>query len=316
MPNFEDAIKATEEMFAEEEQSALDENMQTQEVEEPTEEPVETPTETEEPIEQVVEEPTPENAVLDNAVNTAEIAAQTAQEKDMQLQQALQELEALKAQNQQMQGAIEELSKKNEENLIEEAMQPPVLDINGLAFATQDEIDKAQAEHAQKSYEFYRDQIMKELAPTLEYAKKGMQEAEKTEVISALSQVPELKGIGDMMPQIDQIIASNKWLQSADMPLEEKIINAFAIANGVNTINTPPEPEKKLTDEELMKIYEETPTFQELVEKKRLEAIKQSQQVPPFSASSGAVNAALNIKEKPKTFEEASRRTREMFGME
>ena len=316
MPNFEDAIKATEEMFAEEEQSALDEEMQTQEVEEPTEEPVETPTETEEPIEQVAEEPTPENAVLDNAVNTAEIAAQTAQEKDMQLQQALQELEALKAQNQQMQGTIAELSKQNEENLIEEAMQPPTLDINGLAFATQEEIERAQSEYAQKMAEYNRQQIMNELAPTLEYAKKGMQEAEKTEVISALSQVPELKGIGDMMPQIDQIIASNKWLQSADMPLEEKIINAFAIANGVNTINTPPEPEKKLTDEELMKIYEETPTFQELVEKKRLEAIKQSQQVPPFSASSGAVNAALNIKEKPKTFEEASERTRRMFGAE
>ena len=65
-----------------------------------------------------------------------------------------------------------------------------------------------------------------------------------------------------------------------------------------------------------MKLYEETPTFQELVEKKRLEAIKQSQQVPPFSASSGAVNAALNIKEKPKTFEEASERTRKMFGLD
>lgn len=315
MPNFDDAIKATEEMFAQEEQSALDEDMQTQEVEEQAE-TVETPTETEEPIEQVEEQPTQEDVVLDDAVNTAEIAAQAAQEKDMQLQQALQELEALKAQNQQMQGAIEELSKKNEENLIEEAMQPPVLDINGLAFATEEEVAQAHAEFAQKMAEYNRQQIMKELAPTLEYAKKGMQEAEKTEVISALSQVPELKGIGDMMPQIDQIIASNKWLQSADMPLEEKIINAFAIANGVNTINTPPEPEKKLTDEELMKLYEETPTFQELVEKKRLEAIKQSQQVPPFSASSGAVNAALNIKEKPKTFEEASRRTREMFGME
>ena len=65
-----------------------------------------------------------------------------------------------------------------------------------------------------------------------------------------------------------------------------------------------------------MELYDKNPTFQELVEKKRLDAIKQSQQVPPFSASSGAVNAALNIKEKPKTFEEASERTRKMFGLE
>ena len=65
-----------------------------------------------------------------------------------------------------------------------------------------------------------------------------------------------------------------------------------------------------------MELYDKNPTFQELVEKKRLDTIKQSQQVPPFSASSGAVNAALNIKEKPKTFEEASERTRRMFGLD
>ena len=315
MPNFDEAIKATEEMFAEE-QTALDEDIQAQEVEETTEETVETPTETEETIEQVEEQPTQENAILDDAVNTAEIAAQTAQEKDMQLQQALQELEALKAQNQQMQGAIEELSKKNEENLIEDAMQPPTLDINGLAFATEEEIANAQAEFAQKMAEYNRQQIMKELAPTLEYAKKGMRDEERANTLSALSQVPELAGINDMLPQLEKIIANNKWLQSEDMPMDEKYINAYAIARGVNAINTPPEEPKELTSEELMELYDKNPTFQELVEKKRIEAIKNSQQVPPFSASSGAVNAALNIKEKPKTFEEASERTRKMFGLE
>jgi hypothetical protein len=157
---------------------------------------------------------------------------------------------------------------------------------------------------------------MKELAPTLEYAKRGMQEAEKSETISALSQVPELAGIENMIPQLDKIIANNKWLQSDDMAMDEKLINAYAIARGVNAINTPPEEPKELTSEELMELYDKNPTFQELVEKKRLDAIKQSQQVPPFSASSGAVNAALNVKEKPKTFEEASERTRRMFGLD
>ena len=311
MPNFDEAIKATEEMFANEEQTALDDDIQAQEVEEPTAE-VEQPTETEEPTEQ----PTQENAMLDDAVNTAEIAAQTAQQKDAELQQVLQEIEALRVQNQQMQGTIAELSKKNEENLIEEAMQPPVLDVNGLAFATEEEIAQAQAEFAQKMAEYNRQQIMKELAPTLEYAKKGMRDEERANTLSALSQVPELAGINDMLPQLDKIIANNKWLQSEDMPVEEKYINAYAIARGVNAINTPPEEPKELTSEELMELYDKNPTFQELVEKKRLDAIKQSQQVPPFSASSGAVNAALNIKEKPKTFEEASERTRRMFGLE
>ena len=315
MKDFEDARNATEEMFANDEQITLDDAVQAQEVEEqPTEEPIEN---VEEIPTEAQEEPSAENIALENAVNTAETAAQVAQERDMQLQQALQELEALKAQNQSMQGAIEELSKQNEENLIEEAMMPPTLDINGLAFATQEEIAQAQADYAQKMADYNRKQIMDELAPTLEYAKRGMQEAEKTEVLAALSQVPELNGIETMMPQLDKIIANNKWLQSDDMSLDEKLINAYAIARGVNAINTPPpEPPKELTSEELMELYDKNPTFQELVEKKRLDAIKQSQQVPPFSASSGAVNAALNIKEKPKTFEEASERTRRMFGLE
>lgn len=313
MPNFDDAIRATEEMFANEnaEQAQEEQVVLAEEpIEETTEETAEeVPTET-------TEQPTQEEMVLDDAVNTAEIAAQTAQEKDAQLQQALQEIQALRAQNEQMQGTITELSQQNEENLIEEAMQPPVLDINGLAFATEDEVKQAQADYAQKMSEYNRQQIMKELAPTLEYAKKGMLDAERNETLSALSQVPELAGIQDMLPQLDKIISNNKWLQSEDMPLDEKFINAYAIARGVNAINTPPEEPKELTSEELMELYDKNPTFQELVEKKRIEAIKNSQQVPPFSASSGAVNAALNIKEKPKTFEEASERTRRMFGLE
>ena len=306
LKEFEDARTATEEMF-ENPDAIQEEEIPETDVDNSTEEVQEQPQE---------EQSAPETAVLDEAVNTAEIAAQTAQEKDNQLQQALQELEMLKAQNQSMQGTIDELSKKNEEKLIEEALQMPTLDMNALAFATEEEVAQAQAEYAQKMSEFVKAGVMKEVSPFVEQAKEGIYQKEKAETLSALSQVPELAGINDMIPQLDKIIANNKWLQSEDMPIEEKFINAYAIAKGVNAINTPPEQPKELTSEELMELYDKNPTFQELVEKKRIEAIKQSQQVPPFSASSGAVNAALNIKEKPKTFEEASERTRRMFGMD
>ena len=304
---FDEANRATEEMFANSEQLPQEEEIPTEEMQE---EPTEPPTQ------EVQEQPTQEEALLNDAVNTAEIAAQTAQQKDAQLQQALQEIEALKAQNQEMQGAISEMSKKNEDALIEEAMQMPTLDVNGLAFATEDEIAQAQSNYAQQMAEFVKAGVMKDISPFVEQAKEGLYQKEKAEAIDTLSQIPELSGIGDMIPQLDRIIANNKWLQSDDIPIEEKFINAYAIARGVNAINTPPEEPKELTSEELMELYDKNPTFQELVEKKRIEAIKNSQQVPPFSASSGAVNAALNIKEKPKTFEEASERTRRMFGMD
>ena len=314
MPNiFDEANKATEELFADEQPIPEEDVM--------TEEPVEVPAE-DVPVEEVPteeipqEQPTQEETMLNDAVNTAETAAQFAQEQNAQLQQALQELEALKAQNQQMQGMITELSQKNEENLIEEAMQMPTLDINGLAFADEDTVRRAQTEYAQKMAEFVKGDVMKEVSPFVEQAKEGIRLKEKESTLSALSEVPELSGINEMIPQLDRIIANNRWLQSDDMSMEEKYINAYAIARGVNAINTPPEEPKTLTDDDLMKLYDENPTFQELIEKKRIASLKDSQQVPPFSASSGAVNAALNIKKQPKTFEEASERTRRMFGLE
>ena len=300
MPNFDEASKATEEMFANDSQVSMEEAIEN----EPQAE--ETP--------EVVEE-APETAVLEDAVNTMETATQVAQEKESQLQEALREIERLNAQQQQMQGTIEELSNRNEENLVEEALQPPTLDINGLAFADEETIAQEIAKFTQGMSDYNRKEFEKEYAPELAFAKKSMQEQEKAGIVSSLAQESEFQGIQEMMPQIDRIIQSNKWLQSDEMPLDEKIINAYAIARGVNSIFTPPEPEKKLTDDDLMKLYDENPTFQELIEKKRIEAIKNSQQVPPFSASSGAVNAALNIKEKPKTFEEASERTRQWFGL-
>ena len=311
MPNFDEAIRATEEMFAQEQEQTIPE--ETPPVEE------QPPVATEEvPTEEVVaEDPVVQEtqATLNDAVQTAEVAAQAAQEREMQIQQLMADMEALRTQNQQMQGTIEELSRKNEEHLIEQGMLPPELDIDGLAFADKDTQKAEMAKFAEALSAYNRQSILKELEPTLAFAKKGMQEAEKAEILTALSQVPELVGINDMLPQLDRIIASNRWLQSDDMSMDEKYINAYAIARGVNAINTPPEQPKELTDEELMELYDKNPTFQELIEKKRIEAIKNSQQVPPFSASSGAVNAALNIEEKPKTFEEASERTRKMFGL-
>ena len=215
MKEFEEARNATEEMFENEEQMALEEPI-AEEV--PVEEPVEEITTETAPVE-VAEEPTQDGAMLNDAVNTAEMAAQMAQEKDMQLQQVLQELETLKAQNQQFQGTIEELSKKNEENLIEEALKMPTLDINGLAFADEETIANAQSEYARQMAEFVKGGVMKDIEPFVAQAKEGIYQKEKTNTLSALSQVPELKGINDMLPQLDKIIANNKWLNSDDMSM-------------------------------------------------------------------------------------------------
>lgn len=321
MPNpntFDEATAATEDLFANEQSSfdeppAVDEETLPVDGEQTAENPhteefqtEKTPTGAEEPA-----------SAIEQVAQTAETAAQIATEKDSRLQQAMAEIEALKQQNQQLQGTIDEISKQNSENIVEEALSAPTIDINGLAFADEETQRAAMTKFAEEMSAYDRQQIMREMAPVLEYAKRGMHDAEKAEVIEALSHIPELAGIETMMPQLDSIITNNKWLSSDSMPMDEKYINAFAMAKGIESINnppTPPEPKKEPTPEELLAMYNSTPAFQELVEKQRIDALKQSQQVPPFSASSGAVNAALNIKEKPQTLEEASKRTIEMFG--
>ena len=336
MPNpttFDEAKAAVEEMFMNEppaEDTPPTDDEQTPPAEdtpnlfdeptvaEPTSEepPVEVPTET--PVEPPVAQtpPAEDQSAVGQAAQMAETAAQLASQKDSELQQALAAIEALKQQNQQLQGTLDEISRQNTENVLEEALEPPTIDLNSLAFADEETQKAELAKFADGLSAYNRKQMMAEMSPVLEFAKKGMRDAETRDVMSVLSNIPELKGIDQMLPQLEGVIANNKWLQSDDMPLDEKYINAFAIMKGIDSINNPhiPEEPKEPTPEELLQMYNNNSAFQELVEKQRLGAIKQSQQVPPMSASSGAVNAALNIKEKPKTLEDASRRTREMFG--
>ncbi len=316
--NFDEAMEATEEMFNNEQTLAETDGNEEVVAEDPVQEEEQTVEDsTQEEALPATEAANGNNRALEEAAQTAEVAAQVASEKNAQLEQAVSENEQLRQQNSELLKTISQMSQQQKEAIVEEAMEMPTLDIGGLAFADDETVKQAEAEYAQRMADFVKGGVMKDLAPFVEQAKEGIYQKEKNAAISALSQVPELSGIETLLPQLDKIIANNKWLQSEDMSVEERFINAYAIARGVNAINTPPEePKKELTSEELMELYDKNPDFQELVEKKRLEQIKQSQQVPPFSASSGAVNAALNIKEKPKTFDEAAERTRRMFGLE
>lgn len=321
MPDtFKEASRATEELFANEnnDEQMVDEMAeaegQQQEVEEGPQDlnPEEAAAQNEMQQEQIATE----GAMLEQTTEAAELAANMAAQKNEELQRVMAEMEALRQQNEQLQGTLTELSKRNEEKILEEALTPPTLDWSGLAFADEATQKAALAKFTEDLSNYDRQQIMKEMAPALEYAKRGMKEAERAEVMAALSQIPELENIQQMMPQLDRIIQNNRWLSSDDMPMDEKYINAYALARGINQIKNPPPPpeeQKEPTVEDLMTLYNNNPAFREMVEKQRLEEVKQSQQVPPMSASSGAVNAALNIKEKPQTLEEASRRTREDF---
>lgn len=313
--NFDDARISTEELFDNQQLTIDDAVSQEQQEQLETEQPQDTDTDVQKQHEQSeINQQQPTN-ILDLAEQSVAEAAETVGEKDEQLQQVLQRVQDLELENETIKNTMTQMSDQQEQAIIGEAMEMPTIDMNRLAFEDEDTIRTIQEQYAAQMAEYVKGSMMKELAPFIEQAKEGQVQKEKEEALNALSQIPELSGIRDMIPQLDRIIANHKALSNADIPMDEKYVTAYAIAMGVNSMNTPAEQPKELTADDLMRAYEENPTFQELLEKKRLEQIKQSQQVPPFSASSGAVNAALNIKDKPKTFDEASERTRNMFGL-
>ena len=102
----------------------------------------------------------PEQTVVKNAVNTDELIARATKEKDMQLQQALRDVQIFKAQNMSMSHTINEFSRKYAEVLNEQIKQMPVLDINGLAFADDETIAQAQIDYAKKMAEYVKKERM------------------------------------------------------------------------------------------------------------------------------------------------------------
>lgn len=254
------------------------------------------------------------NEVLDNAVGAAETATQELNRTSSELNQMREQNAALTEQIRQLSEQMSQMSQQQEQSIVSEMLEVPRLDINSLAFADENTVKNAEAEYAEKMAQYIRSGIMKEISPYIEQAREGKLRAERDKAFEGLSKMSELRGMADMRSKLDNIIANNKALSSDDIPDDEKYILAYTIARGVDAMNAPePEPPKEMTPEEFLEKYKANEDYRRLIEQDRVSALKNSQQAPPFSASSGAVNAALNIPEKPKTWDEASERTRHAF---
>lgn len=265
---------------------------------------------------QDIETPTPDVNTQNGDVNTIETAVSTAEQSLAMLQQE-------RAVNEQLRQRIAEMEKssaqqsqqivESEENrALNDEM--PTLDLSGMAFDDDETIQRKQAEYTQKVIDYSQKRIMDELEPYIAQAREGLAEKERTQTLSQLGQIPQLAGLAESIGDVENIIANNPIFSGAtDMPLTDKYINAYMLLKGLNNVNTPPQAP---TNEDFLKMYQESPELQEMVEKERIAKLNSnnSQQVPVLSASSGAANAALNIREKPKTFEEASKMVRSFFG--
>ena len=302
--NFEEASEQAQNMFAQNAEEQLgdapvnpDEQQPTAPEGEPTQE------QTTEPLPEQADAPIPENVSPAVDMNTQQMLQQR------QIQQILEENQQLRHTNEELQKTITQQSDEQEGKIEEMAL--PTLDLSNLAFDDAETIAQKQNIYAQQMADYVRRGVMSELAPYLAEAKQGMEHKQQESLLESLEQMPEFKEIRGSLPQINRIMEQNSNLFASDAPYEDKIIAAYAIARGANAINTPPKAAP--TTDELMAMYNANPEFQQMIEKQRIDALKDSQQVPVMSASSGLTNAALNIKEKPQTMDEASERARAMF---
>ena len=302
--DFEEASEQAQNIFAQNAEEQFGDTPVNPEEQQPTA-PEGEPTQeqTAEPLPEQADTPIPENAPSAIDMNTQQMLQQR------QIQQILEENQQLRHTNEELQKTITQQSDEQEGKIEEMAL--PTLDLSNLAFDDAETIAQKQNIYAQQMADYVRQGVMSELAPYLAEAKQGMEHKQQESLLESLEQMPEFKEIRGSLPQINRIMEQNSNLFASDAPYEDKIIAAYAIARGANAINTPPKAAP--TTDELMAMYNANPEFQQMVEKQRIDALKDSQQVPVMSASSGLTNAALNIKEKPQTMDEASERARAMF---
>lgn len=311
---FEQALADSEELFQNSENEEVPEEVAEEAVSEQVVEEAPAVEPAVEPVaEPVVEERPVVDAELQRVTDMAEKAAMAAQERDTQLREISNQLRAVQDQNEALKKTIGDMSKQNEEAIMADAAIP-YMDFNEMAFLDEESARAKQTAYFNDVLKLAEASVLKKLEPIVSHVNAEKQMSEKNAIIDELARTNEMQNIREYMPQIERIIKANKWLQSDDMNMDERIINAYALARGVNDINT---PKKEMTSDEFLEMFKNRQDLQEAIERERIQKVKDAkgQQVPNLSASGGAAGAALNISERPQTMEDASERTRKMFGL-
>lgn len=288
-----------------------------QPIQEVSTEPQEQPVQDDSGQAQAGTSPTQEQ-VTEEAIATAEQAAAIAQQKDAEISQITQALEAERQKSAQLEGTISEMSHQREQEVLEEALVPPVLDLNSIIFEDDEAVAAAQAKYSEDMASYTEKLLEKKYAPIKAQARRLEESEILQRMASDVKGKPEFEGFDspEMQARLRTIIEQNEFLKNSDLPYDRKLINAYAIARGADAMYAPkpvPEPPKEQTVDELMELYKNNPDFRAAIEKQRIAELNPGQQVPPLTASGGTGNIALNIKEKPQTLGEARERAKSWF---
>ncbi len=253
--------------------------------------------------------------VTEEAISVAEQAAAIAQQKNSEVATLTQQLEQEKQKSASLEAVINEMNQKKEEEILEEPLTMPELQVEDILFASPEELAAAQKKYAEEMSEYQHKLLDRQYAPIKAQAKK-LEEAEiLQQMTSDVKGRREFEGFDspEMQSRLRIIIEQNEFLKNSDLPYEKKLINAFAIARGADAMYSQQGANgenKEQSVDELVEIYKNNPEFKQAIEKLRIDELNDGQQVPPLTASGGAGNVALNINNKPKTFGEARERAK------
>lgn len=237
----------------------------------------------------VSQQPTVEPNTLD-AILTATEAYQRAQQENAQLKARIAELEA----------AMQQQSQAAGNTIVDEMLEPPQFPIDGFEYLSDEERAQRLAEYNSAMAEYTKKQILKEIAPAIQYFQQQSKLAEYEATRNALASSPELKPIMDDFDGIDRVIQRTPELESLDP--QRRLIIAALINKGIKAVNNQKQP----TPEEIASQALQNPEAMRIIETKRAQEIAQkNQNVPKITASSGMSSAVAMPEEKPKGWGDA-----------
>lgn len=236
--------------------------------------------------------------------NTTETKEEALVKENLELRNAIGVL------NERLSAALEEL--ENQKNQSEADMNilltPPEMDFE-TAYNDKEKRAEIENTYKQKLGEYTKAKLLEEMSPMIEDYKRLTKKAEFDRAKNAIIKDNKFKSFQALLPEAEALIEKHSFLR--EMSPDKAYITAYLIARGVEAERN---PEKPLGErlEELLK----DPSIIKALEEKRAKAKSERKSSSPIlGASSGAGNVALNLKEKPKSLDEAYRQTLKEFSI-
>lgn len=205
----------------------------------------------------------------------------------------------MQTENQQLRDSMAQQSQDTKAQL-EDALEPPTLDIDGMMYDDDATRQRKQSEYNTAMFEYNRKKLMQEIQPMVDSYRQQQRDGEMQASIANLHNLP---GVGnrfdDVAADIPQTIRSIPAL--ANMAPNEAVPLAALIAKGRAATNA----QAKTPEQTAEEIFA-NPEVMKLIELKRANQLRANQNIPPMSASQGAMSTApLNVTPKPATVQDA-----------